>query len=283
MVAWLNAFFVVCNQRLSHPLRLLNIALAYHFDSAQSFRVSFRMWLCKCCLLKMTNKLNVVHIGKCGGGTVTLAIRQSTLLSERFNIIEITHINKVKYSDKDSYLIVIRNPIDRAISAFNWRYHLVVETEAQSKRFKGEWEILKKYSTLNSISEKIYDPKSGLLNERVSREFKTIHHLRENISFYLSSMLKYLRPMQVYGIIKQHSLSEDCKLLLGPNVNILHDKNHGLTVDPVKKQLSELARINLRRFLHKDFVCILKLYNMGLMSWKDYELLTRWLRFLFLC
>ena len=105
----------------------------------------------------MTNKLNVVHIGKCGGGSVTLAIRQSTLLSERFDSIEITHINKVKYSDKDSYLIIIRNPIDRAMSAFNWRYHLVVETEAQRKRFKGEWEILKKYSTLNSISEKLYD------------------------------------------------------------------------------------------------------------------------------
>ena len=223
----------------------------------------------------MTNKLNVVHIGKCGGGSVTLAIRQSTLLSERFDSIEITHINKVKYSEKDSYLIVIRNPIDRAISAFNWRYHLVVETEAQRKRFKGEWEILKKYSTLNSISEKLYDSDSGLLNERVSREFKTMHHLRENIAFYLSSMLKHLNPIQVYGIIKQHSLSADCKLLLGPNVDILHDKNHGVTVDPTKKELSELARINLRRFLHKDFVCILKLYNMGLISWKDYELLTR--------
>ena len=104
-------------------------------------------------LCKMVNKLNVVHIGKCGGGTVTLAIEQSTLLRERFESIEITHIKKVQYSDNESYLIVIRNPIDRAISAFNWRYHLVVETEKQRERFKGEWEILKKYSSLNSISE----------------------------------------------------------------------------------------------------------------------------------
>lgn len=223
----------------------------------------------------MTRKLNVVHIGKCGGGTVALAIKQSTLISERFESIEITHINKVKYSENKSYLIVIRNPIDRAISAFNWRYHLVVETEKQRDRFKGEWEILKKYSTLNSISEKIYDLDSGLLDRKVSREFKIIHHLRENISFYLSTMLRYLRPGQVYGIIKQHSLATDCRLLLGTNIDIQHDKNHGSTVDPLKKELSKLARLNLRRFLHKDFVCILKLYNMGLMSWKDYELLTR--------
>jgi len=156
----------------------------------------------------MTSKLNVVHIGKCGGSTVTLAIKQSTLLAEKFESIEITHINKVKYSENESYLIVIRHPIDRALSAFNWRYHLVVETGEQRERFKGEWEILKKYSTLNSISEKIYDLDSGFLDEKVSREFKTIHHLRENISFYLSTMLKCLRPRQVYGIIKQYKLQE---------------------------------------------------------------------------
>ncbi len=223
----------------------------------------------------MKHKLNVVHIGKCGGGTVGLAIRQSTLLAEKFERIEITHINKVKYSEKESYLIIIRNPIDRAISAFNWRYYLVVETEKQRERFKGEWQILKKYSTLNSISENLYDPDCESLNEKVSREFKVIHHLRENISFYLSTMLRHVNPGQIYGIIKQHSLASDCKLLLGPSVDVQHDKNHGVTVDPLKKELSKLARLNLRRFLHKDFACILKLYNLGLMTWNDYELLTR--------
>ena len=152
---------------------------------------------------------------------------------------------------------------------------MVVETERQRERFQGEWEILKKYSTLNSLSEKIYDSDSGLLRKKVSREFKVIHHLRENISFYLSNMLKHLNPSQVYGIIKQHSLPADCRLLLGPNVDILHDKNHGVTVDPSKKELSQLANLNLRRYLHKDFACILKLYNMGLISWKDFEILMR--------
>ena len=224
---------------------------------------------------KMYPALNVVHIGKCGGSTVRLAIAQSELLAKKFGKVKFTHISQVKYSQHEKYLIVIRNPIARAISAFNWRYHLVVETEQQRERFKGEWHILKKYLTLNSISERLYSLDSESLNQDVSREFKVIHHLREDISFYLSEMLEQLRPGQVYGIIKQHSLAADCSLLLGPNVNIQHEKRHGDTILPSKKELSGLARRNLRRYLYKDFSCILKLYNLGLMAWDDYELLTR--------
>ena len=222
----------------------------------------------------MKHKLNVIHIGKCGGGTVELAIMQSKILAEKFESVKVTHINKVNYSEQESYLIIIRNPIDRAISAFNWRYHLVVESGEQKERFKGEWQILKKYSTLNSLSESLYDLDREFLNEKVSREFKAIHHLRENISFYLSTMLRHVCPHQVYGIIKQHSLASDCKLLLGSSIDVQH-KNCGVTTDPLKKELSKLARLNLRRFLHKDFACILKLYNLGLLTWNDYELLTR--------
>ena len=220
-------------------------------------------------------KLNVVHIGKCGGSTVRLAVAQSAFLGERFDKINVTHVSKVRYSQHDKYLIIIRNPIGRAISAFNWRYHLVVETEQQKERFEGEWKILKKYSTLNAISERLYTVDSDSLNQVVSCEFKIIHHLREDISFYLSDMLEQLRPGQVYGIIKQHSIAADCNLLLGPNVNIQHKKRHGDNVPLLKKELSELARRNLRRYLHKDFVCILKLYNLGLITWNDFELLTR--------
>ena len=129
--------------------------------------------------------------------------------------------------------------------------------------------------TLNSISEKLYSANNVFLNKRVSAEFRAIHHLREDISFYLSNMLKFVHPGQVYGIIKQHSLAEDCKSLLGSNIDIAWEKKHGPSVDLSKKELSVLAKQNLRRFLHKDFACILKLYNLGLMSWSDYELLNR--------
>ena len=223
----------------------------------------------------MGSKLNIVHIGKCGGSTVRSAIEQSSLISKNFKSIEITHIREVNYSKEDHYLIIIRHPIDRAISAFNWRHHLVVDTEKQRSRFRGEWEILQRYSTLSSIAENLYDAENLHLRSHVSKEFKTIHHLKEDVSFYLGKMLEHLNPAQVYGIIKQHSLTEDCHRFLGSNIAIGHQNKHGVTVDPARKVLSATAKKNLRRFLHQDFACILKLYNLGLLDWKDYELLSR--------
>lgn len=223
----------------------------------------------------MSFNLNVVHIGKCGGGSVKHAISQSSILSEKFKNIKITHIKKAKFSSNESYLIIIRHPVERALSAFNWRYHLVVQTEQQKSRFRGEWLILKKYATLNSMAEKLYCPNTSSLNKTVSREFRSIHHLREDICFYLADVLKHVNPKQIYGVVKQHSLAFDCQLLLGPCGDIKHDKKHGDSIDPSRKNLSVQAKRNLRRFLHEDFACILKLYNIGAIDWDDYEILTR--------
>lgn len=223
----------------------------------------------------MGDHLKVIHIGKCGGTTVKGAIAQSSLLAKKFESIEKIHIRKPKYSRYDHYLIIIRHPIDRALSAFNWRHHLVVDTEKQRSRFTGEWEILKKYSTLSSISEHLYKAETLDPSDQVASEFKTIHHLKEDISFYLGEILENLNPEQVYGIVKQHSLTEDCHRLFGSDIAVGHGKNHGVSVDPARKVLSAAAKKNLRRFLHQDFACILKLYNLGLLDWKDYELLSR--------
>ena len=54
-------------------------------------------------------------------------------------------------------MIVIRNPIDRFISAFNWRYKLVVLDKTQEERFVGEKNTLIKYSRVNNLSENIGD------------------------------------------------------------------------------------------------------------------------------
>ena len=78
-----------------------------------------------------------VHIGKCGGSSLWQVIPDSPLLKKRFNNVTKVHISKPPIFNKASYLIVLRNPIKRAISAFNWRYKLVVERSLQRTRFEG--------------------------------------------------------------------------------------------------------------------------------------------------
>jgi hypothetical protein len=65
------------------------------------------------------NNLVVIHIGKCGGSTVVTELRSNNINFENI------HVRNVKYEVNKTYVIIIRNPIQRFISAFNWRHYLV--------------------------------------------------------------------------------------------------------------------------------------------------------------
>ena len=124
-------------------------------------------------MIKIRQKSNVlvyIHIGKCGGVTLEKAIKDSPVVKGLFASVHKVHIQKPPIIKNASYAIVVRNPIDRAISAFNWRYKLVVIDETQKHRFDGEYDILKKYGTLNALSEELY--KKGVLNPAVADEFQ---------------------------------------------------------------------------------------------------------------
>lgn len=110
----------------------------------------------------------------------------------------------------------------------------------QKDRFKGEYQVLRKYPDLNSISEKLYFGDSDELDRSISFEHRSIDHLREDISYHISGMLKKVKPSQVYGVIKQHSLASDCTRLLG-DITLEHHKNYGSTLPACKKKLSDLA------------------------------------------
>ena len=103
-----------------------------------------------------SNTLIYIHIGKCGGASLHSSIINSPRVKEAFASIHKIHIKKPPILKNASYAIVVRNPIKRAISAFNWRFKLVVNDEAQRHRFKGEYEILQKYGTLNTYTQMVF-------------------------------------------------------------------------------------------------------------------------------
>lgn len=218
--------------------------------------------------------LNFIHIGKCGGSTVINALNDSKIIKEKYTNCIVTHIFKPNYQINEDYLIVIRHPISRLLSAFNWRYYLVVKTEKQKHRFKGEWEILNKYKTLNNMAEKLFDEQTNFLNLEVSSEFEVIHHIKERISFYLLEFLDLVKTNQIFGIIKQETLAKDCKKLLGIQT-ILHCHNNQSKVLPPFLYLSEKAVKNLKRHFSDDFACIRKLFKLGIIDKEDYKILEK--------
>lgn len=201
-----------------------------------------------------------VHIGKCGGASLFDAIRRSSIIQSKFKSVHKVHIKKPPVFKQAKYLIIVRNPISRTLSAFNWRYKLVVEDGVQEFRFQGEIGVLKKYRTLNALAEALYTL-DGKVNTVAAKDFRRIHHLKEDISFYLSDVLRDVSEDQIFAVLVTEFLNEDIldTLEVG-RVERIHDNKSGNSRD--RSVLSALATRNLRRFLEDDYAAVEHLLNM---------------------
>lgn len=210
-------------------------------------------------IINFRTDLVLIHVGKCGGSTVN-----SELKENGFTFIE-KHVCKVKFDSKKKYIIVIRNPISRFISAFNWRYKLVVKDGSQRNRFKGEYEILKKFNNVNTLAENLFDEK-GI---RFDFNENYIHHLKEDINYYIGDFLKACNSENIRFVISTETLNQDMDECFGIKVNKHEKKNKS------EYFLSEKAILNLRKFLVEDYNCINKLYEMGKLSESKYLTISK--------
>lgn len=203
------------------------------------------------------NEFTLISIGKCGGNTTNSVLRS---LGYR---IRLYHIEKPKYNPTKKYIILIRNPISRIISAFNWRYHIICTTKKQLDRFPGEKELLERYKTVNSFAEDIYNPDG-------SKKKFYIHHIYEDINFYMGKFLDICKPEDIHGIIMTETIEDDLKRLF----NFDKELPHRLKNKKYDTSLSELGRSNLKKYLKKDYKCIEKLYKMNLLTQAQYDILS---------
>ena len=68
-------------------------------------------------LLNIKN-FEIIHIGKSGGCTVSEELKK---INFHPSVKKWHHICKVKYEKNKKYIIIIRNPIKRFVSAFNFQ------------------------------------------------------------------------------------------------------------------------------------------------------------------
>ena len=202
-----------------------------------------------------TGSTVLIHIGKCGGRTVRDGIKNA----EKNLVDHEVHIKKPPYRKDLKYIVVARGPMSRLNSAFRWRYKLVVTDGVQKNRFEGEYEVLMKYKNLNNIAEALYD-ESGMANSTAQREIRIIHHIREDISFYLSDLLSRCCPDQILAVLMQESLDEDIFRVFGYR-NELNTHHNPPSEDD--QGLSETGLRNLMRFFIADYEALTKLYCWG--------------------
>ncbi|MCC7096256.1 MAG: hypothetical protein IT472_03635 [Thermomonas sp.] len=197
----------------------------------------------------------LIHIGKCGGGSLKRGLVNATK-----NIGPIVvHMQKPPYRADLKYIIVARDPIARVESAFRWRYRLVVAEGMRDNVYRDEFDILSSYSNLNRLAEELYT-EAGLPVAKAQSAMKSIHHIREDIAFYLHDLLEKCEPEQVIAVLMQESLDSDISKVFGyeNSFNVRLNRESA-----TNGSLSLLGLRNLRRFLADDYEALMKLYCWG--------------------
>ena len=214
----------------------------------------------------LKRQLQFVHIGKCGGSTVEKLLSLSPVVREQYSSFFESHINGVVVDSTCDYLFCLRNPIDRAFSAFEWRRRLVLEDMLpdQVGRFPGERKVLRKYLSLGGMARSLYRS-DGRLNQAVARDFCAVHHLRESISFYCKPLLGVLTPGNIFGVVCQETLTSDCTRLLAVDASGVRARSNEAK-RRIQQDLDATAVKNLKRFLVEDYQCIAALWSLGALS-----------------
>ena len=200
-----------------------------------------------------------IHIGKCGGSSVMKQLKKYDFKH--------VHVEKVKYINNKKYFLIIRNPISRFVSAFNWRYKLVIQDKIQENRFKGEKLILEKYNNVNDLAENIYNT-NGELVLNFQKPNNYIHHITEDIYFYIGEFLDIVKSEEIGGILTTENLNSDFKNTFNIELDYHYKKNKS------DDYLSKIAINNLVSYLKKDFECIDRLDKMKLLSKEQYKVLS---------
>lgn len=206
------------------------------------------------------NNLIIIHIGKCGGSSVC-----SELKSINIQFKEI-HMNRAIYNPNNNYVILIRNPIQRFISAFYWRYYLVCDIKSQEYRFKNEKNILNKYKNIDNLCNDLE------INHNIFNGYHNsgnyIHHLREDIYFYLKDFIKQCPKNQILGVICTETIKDDMKNIFG--IDIIKHKLNNIKYN---KTITDKNYEILKTYLKKDYIIIDKMYQLGYISDKQYTIL----------
>lgn len=127
------------------------------------------------------------------------------------------------------------------------------------QRFEGEYDVLVKYGCLNNLAEALYYM-DDTPNYTAQKEIRRIHHIREDISFYLRELLYRCQPKQIIAVLMQENLDDDILCVFGYKNVFQRHRNPATEED---KELSEFGLVNLMRFFSEDYAALTRLYCWG--------------------
>lgn len=186
----------------------------------------------------MSKNLVFVHVGKAGGGTIQQSIEKS-YLARQYNCRRV-HYNKPQYNNTDKYLFVLRNPVDRVISAYYWRKYLA------DNRIKNipERAIFNDYSTIDSLIKNCPEARKKLTQ---------VIHVSQGFASHYEG-IDIISSDQILAVLCTHTLNSDLKeyLNIDSELEVRDNKRN-------QPETSDETRAFLTEYCARDYAAIEKL------------------------
>lgn len=201
----------------------------------------------------------LIHIGKCAGGTVNKFLEHNNVAVDRIHAI----VPDPARLDA-GIVVVLRDPIDRLISAFNWRHPSTRPAEGRHlphvDHDESEMAFYRCFDSVNAFAEAL--DADSTCGQR-ARDALTQHtkHIGMGYEFYFpASVMAVMRTHRVF-VIHQERLEEDLHNFLKWNdIPQIHDRillshSEDTAIYPKKgdKYLSQEGRKKLKAHLARDY------------------------------
>jgi hypothetical protein len=229
--------------------------------------------------------ISFIHIGKTGGTTI------NNLLAKMKNYKQYHH-NK-DYNNNEKYIIWLRNPISRFVSAFNHSYYSVRVDVKSIKTFdlkhcllpmrlknsidkpyvfSSKYDtLIKEFTSANHLAESLTSNDVIIKNKAIDLMNSSEEHLYKGIGWYLSNG-KFVenRHENILFVGKIESMTEDIKNL-SKKLNIEMNENlklrENVYIDKSMKYLSPLAIKNLIEWYNNtDYAALKQLLKYGFIT-----------------
>lgn len=218
---------------------------------------------------KNATKLAFLHIGKCGGGTLENNFKEENIKFKSYHIKKnITHISQRRI------VSFVRNPVDRYVSAFNWRYQEYYENNWKIKEIKEfrEKELLAFFETADALALALDSTHENY--DLAMEAMSIIDHTGESIADYFvsSDVIKQNKEKIIFVGRLEHFDFDYDRLLKILNINKTNKrvekerKKIHLGSASRKTILSDKAIENLKLFYQKDYQIIQALIDQGFIS-----------------
>ena len=227
--------------------------------------------------------ISFIHIGKTGGSTI------NNLLKGKVSNYREHHQTK-NYNIKELYIIWIRNPISRFVSAFNHSYYGVHTDPKKIKKFDinhcllPEWmknarskpftfskrydELIKQFANANELAESLTSPDNVVRKKAKDLMTSLEEHLFKGIGWYLNNGNFIVKNnSRILFVGKLETMKDDIETLgklLNIQVNSDLKLRENVYVDKSMKYLSPLAIQNIINWYKStDYAALEQLHNYG--------------------